>query len=268
MKSIGNKRFAFYALHFAFAVFAAAAHAALPGAYTAVEYIQSDGNQYIDTGVVPTTATRVVCDFRLTVMPSVRVRCGWASKGNKEAFWFGTDNGPTNFSASVCRDSVQANTGVPVDTNRQKVVKAMSLPGAHGVVWDARRGSLFALGYTNLYELAYSSADMSVSVKRSWDYSAKLCDQYGHDLVADGSGGYFLTNHTAVWHLDPDADRWTKVRDMANVKSFSRDAKKGDLLTIAKENWWTDELKIIEPDGTTRVVGPFPGARFYKARWM
>jgi len=61
------------------------------------------------------------------------------------------------------------------------------------------------LGYTNLYELAYSSADMSVSVKRSWDYSAKLCDQYGHDLVADGSGGYFLTNHTAVWHLDPDA---------------------------------------------------------------
>ena len=33
MKSIGNKRFAFYALHFAFAVFAAAAHAALPGAY-------------------------------------------------------------------------------------------------------------------------------------------------------------------------------------------------------------------------------------------
>jgi len=159
-------------------------------------------------------------------------------------------------------------SAAPLDPVRQKVVKAMSLPGAHGVVWDARRGSLFALGYTNLYELAYSSADMSVSVKRSWDYSAKLCDQYGHDLVADGSGGYFLTNHTAVWHLDPDADRWTKVRDMANVKSFSRDAKRGDLITIAKEKWWTDELKIIEPDGTTRVVGPFPGARFYKARWM
>ncbi|MBQ6246435.1 MAG: hypothetical protein IJK04_06195, partial [Kiritimatiellae bacterium] len=112
--------FSFCILHFAFCiVFAAlAAKAALPSGYTELDYIASSGTQYIDTGVVPTTTTRVVCDFRLTAMPSDRVRCGWGSAGSKEAFWFGTDNDHANFSSSVSGNSVQANTGVPVDTSR------------------------------------------------------------------------------------------------------------------------------------------------------
>ncbi|MBQ7721412.1 MAG: hypothetical protein IJT64_00735, partial [Kiritimatiellae bacterium] len=122
--------FAFSTLHLTLAVAtlsaATASAAALPDAYTAVEYIQSDGTQYIDTGVVPKTTTRVVCDFRLTAMPSDRVRCGWASAGSKEAFWFGTDNDHANFSASVCGNSVQANTGVPVDTTRHTFDISMS----------------------------------------------------------------------------------------------------------------------------------------------
>lgn len=86
--------------------------------YTQLTYIKSSGTQYIDTRVVPKTTTRVVCDFQLTVMPSDRVRSGWASAGSKEAFWFGSDNDHANFSCSVSGNSVQANTGVPVDTNR------------------------------------------------------------------------------------------------------------------------------------------------------
>lgn len=35
-----------------------------------VEYLQSTGTQYIDTGVIPTSATRVQCAFSLTSVPS------------------------------------------------------------------------------------------------------------------------------------------------------------------------------------------------------
>ena len=69
MKSIGNKRFAFCVLHFAFAVLAAAA--AVADTYTAVEYIESDGNQYIDTQFTLNNTHAATLDFQPTVLPSV-----------------------------------------------------------------------------------------------------------------------------------------------------------------------------------------------------
>ena len=69
MKSIGNKRFAFYVLHFAFAVLAAAA--AVADTYTAVEYLQSDGNQYIDTQFILNNTHAATLDFQPTVLPTV-----------------------------------------------------------------------------------------------------------------------------------------------------------------------------------------------------
>ena len=35
----------------------------LPSGYTRLEYIESTGTQYIDTGVVPDANTKVECDF-------------------------------------------------------------------------------------------------------------------------------------------------------------------------------------------------------------
>ena len=158
--------------------------------------------------------------------------------------------------------------GHPFEPEKQRVVKALPVAGAHGVVWDAARQSLFVLGYTNLYELAYLPEEIAVSVRKVWDYSVVCGDAYGHDLVPDGRGGYHFTNHTAVWRIDPTDGSFSKVLDVANVKSFSRDAKKGDLLSTPRERWWTDRLSVRDGEGRTRTVGPFAGARFYKARWM
>ena len=93
--------------------------ASLPSDYTRLRYVAATGEQYIDTGVAPTTETRVVCEFRLTEIPSSRMRNGWAaSSSTMETFWFGIDNDLVNFSASVSGNSVQADTGVPVNTLR------------------------------------------------------------------------------------------------------------------------------------------------------
>ena len=109
------------------AMSAASAFAAgLPEGYTEVEYVEATGSQYVDTGIVPKTTTRLVCDFQLTTTPSDRVRSGWGSAGSVEAFWFGTDNDHVNFACSVSGNSVQANTGVPVDTNRHSFDISMS----------------------------------------------------------------------------------------------------------------------------------------------
>lgn len=156
----------------------------------------------------------------------------------------------------------------PLDPKGQTVKKALSVCGAHGVVYDQNRKTLFVLGYTNLLEVAYRPQEMSVEVLKKWDFVSDCGDAYGHDLVSDGGRGYYLTNHTGVWHFDPDTGKFSSEVSRMNVKSFSRSKAKGDLLSIPRERWWTDRLIVRAADGSEREVGPFPGARFYKARWI
>ena len=160
--------------------------------------------------------------------------------------------------------------GHPFDPEKQKCVTALDLPGGHGVEWDAKRGTLFALGYTNLYELAYLPETMSVKVLRRWDYTSACVDAWGHDLLPDGRGGYYFTNHAAVWHFDPEAETFAKAHTVRNVKSFSP-SPGGDLMVIPRESWWTDTL-LVHPHGPSDASAVreirIPGARFYKARWM
>lgn len=156
----------------------------------------------------------------------------------------------------------------PFDPSGQTAKEVMDLPGGHGVVWDSKRDSLFVLGYTNLFELAYRKETMSVDVKRKWDFSKAAADARGHDLVADGRGGYYMTNRTGVWSFNPDEGVFKPVMMRAHVKSYSPDGTKGVLVQVPTEKWWSDRLIVIEPDGGERIVGPYRGAKFYKARWI
>lgn len=156
----------------------------------------------------------------------------------------------------------------PFEPSKQTVKEVMDLPGGHGVVWDAKRDSLFVLGYTNLFEMAYRKDSMSAVVKRRWEFSQAAVDAHGHDLVADGRGGYYMTNRTGVWGFNPDEGVFKPVMMRAHVKSYSPDGEKGILLQIPTEKWWSDRLIVITPDGGERIIGPFKGAKFYKARWI
>ena len=97
-----------------------AVNAALPSGYTELEYVESVGSPYLDTGVVPATTTRVVCDFRYVAVPTARSRNGWTSTVSG-AFWFGTDgtdSSASHFGASVSANFAVADTGVALDTGR------------------------------------------------------------------------------------------------------------------------------------------------------
>lgn len=158
----------------------------------------------------------------------------------------------------------------PFDPEKQKSVTALKLAGGHGVVWDAERNSLFALGSTNLYELAYFPQTMSVSVKKVWNFVEQCRDAEGHDLLSDGRGGYYFSNYCAIWHFNPVTEKFSLSRELKNVKSFSP-SESGDLLVIPREKWWTDTLLVLPPGSSDRKKAreiKVPGARFYKARWL
>lgn len=63
----------------------------LPSGYTPVEYIESSGTQYIDTGFKPDQNTRVVIDIEATKMASINFvafGCRVASTNNDYSLWY------------------------------------------------------------------------------------------------------------------------------------------------------------------------------------
>ena len=144
--------------------------------------------------------------------------------------------------------------------------RAFPLRSAHGVEWDAKRGCLWALGGTNIVQFAWDESQFELRPVRSFDYRP-VGGRGGHDLVPDGRGGYYLSTAKKLLHFDPDSGRFGVVADQAELKAYSPDAEWGDAYTIVREVWWTDRI-IVRKGGEERIIGPYPGAKFYKARWM
>ena len=61
----------------------------LPNEYQEVNYIESTGTQFIDTGIYPKVTTKVVCDCQFTTVGSEQMN-GWGSSSNQEVFIWGT----------------------------------------------------------------------------------------------------------------------------------------------------------------------------------
>lgn len=64
---------------------------ALPSDYTRLNYIQSSGSQYINTGITPTANTRVVMDFQLTTADTGN-RALFAVAGQFSFRWYGSSS--------------------------------------------------------------------------------------------------------------------------------------------------------------------------------
>lgn len=155
----------------------------------------------------------------------------------------------------------------PFDPAKQNAKLAWELKSAHGVVWDAKRDCLWALCKTMLYQFAYDRATSELKELRSWDFHKDRGIFDGHDLSIDGKGGFFFTTKECITHFDPETGVFEKARDHGNVKAFTHSATLGDLYAIPNDRWYTDRL-LVERGGKSWTVGPVPGARFYKARWM
>jgi hypothetical protein len=163
--------------------FAAQAAGTLPAGYTELEYIESSGTQYINTGIVPKTTTRVFCDFQYTATSG---QCGWGSTGSKESFFFGVA-GDGTFKATVSGNFTVSPTGVAVDTDRHTFDISMSALKLDGTAFANATTSPFsnaASGNTlYLFALHAGWSPYVVNYASMRIYSCKIYD--GETLVRD-----------------------------------------------------------------------------------
>lgn len=143
-----------------------------------------------------------------------------------------------------------------------------ALPSGHGVVWDADRGLLWALG----------GEELRAYLLEAWDGSAprltrlethRLPSPGGHDLSpVPFSSRLLVTTGTEVLSFDRETRRFEphpRLGKAAKVKGISVDPRTGRTAYVqAEESWWAFGVRFLEPDGRLNL----PGRRLYKARWL
>lgn len=136
------------------------------------------------------------------------------------------------------------------------------LQGAHGVVYDAERAVLWALGTVELR--SYVVATNALVRKKTFT----LPNEGGHDLrpIPDRPG-LVVTTHHHVWVFDRDLltfRTFPQLGDFHHVKSMDFDPESGALAYVkAETSWWAERVTF---QGIERTV-EFPGKKVYKARW-
>lgn len=140
-----------------------------------------------------------------------------------------------------------------------KPLASDELVGAHGVVHDAERNLLWALG-------TYELRTYTLSLVRKQSFA--LPNEGGHDLrpIPDRPG-LVITTHHHVWVFDRDLltfRTFPQLGDFEHVKSMDFDPESGALAYVkAETSWWAERVKFV---GVERTV-EFPGKKIYKARW-
>jgi hypothetical protein len=150
----------------------------------------------------------------------------------------------------------------------EKEIFRDSLYSGHGVVWDADRQKLYALGYDELRQYIlqdWKSASPKLKLEKKW----KIPGISGHDLQLSPDGKeLFLTETENSWTFNLKTSEFKKLpalAGVAHVKSFGQHPGTGQLIfTVPEESWWTYHVKFLNPGKSLA----FPGMRVYKARWV
>lgn len=146
------------------------------------------------------------------------------------------------------------------------------LYSAHGVVWDAERRCLWALGFKELqcYELEdWDSDKPALTMKASYT----LPSTGGHDLQPQPkSSDLILTTGWFVYLFDRDKHTFRlhpELGKRADVKSVCVHPRTGQTVFVqATESWWSDTLVLLDPAGKPAGKIQLPKERLYKARWL
>lgn len=171
---------------------------------------------------------------------------------------------PDNLIAAAASTNKTGNKIMLFSLNQpEKPLYTDSLYSAHGLVWNQKRKSLFALGYDVLREYKVISKN-SLEMIAQW----RIPGIGGHELQPAGDeGDLFVTEHHGSWRFELASGQFKKIEgfpDAENIKSLGRDASGQYIYTIPEESWWTFHVKFHQP---ARVFA-FPDMHVYKARWF
>lgn len=171
---------------------------------------------------------------------------------------------PGNLLVAAASTAAKGNKIMLFDIGKSnKPVFTDSLYSAHGLVWNDKRKSLYALGYDVLREYKIKGKD-GLALKAHW----KIPGTSGHELgLTSSDDNLFVTEHHGAWNFNLDTHQFTKIEnfpDAENIKSLSRDQTGQYIYTVPEKSWWTYHVLFLGPNRSLA----FPGMRVYKARWF
>ncbi len=146
------------------------------------------------------------------------------------------------------------------------LVKKIPLKDAHGVVWDAKRKTLWALGGYEIVGYEYVGTKENPDLKEIYRAELQGAAIGGHDLYPAPGYDALTTTGKGVSVFDPTTREFTEVSKMRSVKSLSVSPEGLTLMQRAVVEWWSET--IIFGDAQDSAVGTYSGAKFYKARWF
>ncbi|WP_410646064.1 DUF6528 family protein [Amycolatopsis sp. cmx-4-54] len=200
------------------------------------------------------------------------------------AYWAANVGGPANpHSIELLPDgnvAVAASTGgwVRIYTasqgQRSTAYTEYRLVGAHGVVWDAGRNVLWALGTDVLVALKVGGTPGAPVLTEQ--RSVPVPTKGGHDLqpIPHRSDLLWVTTEAGVYQFSKTSGGFTqryagaREIDRPHVKSVSTNPRTGQVLTASVQEghlctWCTDTVRLAFP----RAELALHGAWIYKARW-
>ena len=147
----------------------------------------------------------------------------------------------------------------------EKTIIRDSLYSGHGVVWNARRQSLYALGYKELREYKLENWDSetpSLKMVAQWEIPMRS----GHDLSPVDDSRMLVSAHEGVMWFDVENCEFIPfepLKDVVNVKSVNYDPMTARLIfTKGEISWWTHNIYQQNPDKTVTI----DSLNIYKAR--
>ncbi len=171
---------------------------------------------------------------------------------------------PGNLLAAAASTAENGNKIIIYDLNQSgRILFTDSLYSAHGLVWDTKRKSLFALGYDVLREYKFLN---QTEFKKADEWTIPGIS--GHNLqMGSANNRLFITENTGAWYFDLRKHSFKKIEnfpDQKNIKSLNQNEKGQFLYTVAEVSWWAHHVRLLNPERTLN----FPDIRVYKARWI
>lgn len=164
-----------------------------------VDFIQSSGTQYIDTGVIAKTGLRIVCEFELTSYKGTDTDSIFGVWGNNSRFFVGADKSKHNFQYGYIGNyygstkKCELNTKYTVEYEAKSGSQKLIVDGA--TLLTGTNTSSISTTQT-IFLFNFNSTNTSQTPSALKIYS---CQIYDNDIlirdykpVVDGAGAYCL----------------------------------------------------------------------------